>query len=100
MRALAASSFLLLASCAIESEQIDEVWFACERDSQCRIVQAVTCSLMPVNRRYARSFAEWTARTRRQDIPTGPCPEGKVHYSAECEDARCTSSGTLRPSFR
>jgi hypothetical protein len=87
---------LLVAGCAVESEQIHESWFVCERDSQCKVLQDATCTLTPVNRRYARSLADWMARTHWDEVKTGRCPESIIRYYPECEDARCSSHAVLR----
>lgn len=82
---------LLAASCASDFVMIDAAWFACERDAECTILQDVTCTLTPVNRRYEDELAVWRARRSDGRTRDGACPASPVRYVAECDDSRCSS---------
>lgn len=50
------------------------------------------CSLIPINRRYARSYTAWVRRYRASQVAFEPCAPNEFRYDAVCESARCSSS--------
>jgi hypothetical protein len=91
-------SALLFAACGARSVplQIQEVWFACDNDRQCTILEDPRCTLVPINSRYARSFADWVRLYRPAQVSPGHCPNGAFEYEPVCEANRCSSS-LVRP---
>ena len=64
------ASCLLLAGCArpIVALDINDSWFECDRNRECTILKDPRCQLIPINRRYADSFAAWVRRNRSQQV--------------------------------
>lgn len=77
--------------------EIKESWFACGDDRECTVLEDPRCSLIPINRRYARSFADWVRRYRAAQVSSEPCARRNFRYHAVCESARCSSS-LVRPA--
>jgi hypothetical protein len=88
----------LLLGCAPRTtpNQIQEAWFACGNDRECVILEDPRCTLIPIHRRYARSFADWVRLYRAQQVTSRPCSQGRFRYEAICEERRCSSS-LVRP---
>jgi hypothetical protein len=72
--------------------EIDESWFACDADRDCTVLEDPRCTLMPISRRYARTFAEWVRLYRPSQVAADPCPRSRFRYEAVCESQRCSSS--------
>lgn len=89
---------LLAAACAprVVPFEIQEAWFACGDDRECTVLEDPRCSLLPINRRYARSYAAWVRRYRPSQVASEPCAPNEFRYDAVCESARCSSS-LVRP---
>jgi hypothetical protein len=80
-------------------------WFACRRDAQCMFVQdPADCSRLPINKRYAASFAQHLTIDGGAKLVGAECDRelpgtrtarsvvvGRLEYLAICEDARCSS---------
>lgn len=82
----------LLVGCATpQLGPLDETWFACSHDRQCRIIEDPICALVPINKRYAKPFAEHVRVAHPLELATGPCPSQAVRYRALCGAGRCTS---------
>ncbi len=89
---------LLAAACGPRFVPLDirETWFACGEDRDCTVLEDPRCSLIPINRRYARDFAKWVRRYRAAQVSVEPCARRKLRYDSVCESARCSSS-LVRP---
>lgn len=89
---------LLAAGCGARFVPLDiqESWFACGDDRECTVLEDPRCSLIPINRRYARDFADWVRRYRATQVSAHPCARRAFRYDAVCESARCSSS-LVRP---
>ena len=83
-----------LAGCAGPPEielAIAPEWFECRRDRECAIVEDPRCGLVPMNERYAASFAGWVRRTYPQSSERQPCVAPAFRYGAVCNARRCSS---------
>jgi hypothetical protein len=91
---------LLLVGCVNEPiGPFDETWFGCTRDRNCEILEDPTCMLIPINRRYAKPFAQRMRLEHRLEIGAENCRKSQIrYYDAVCENDRCTS--TLRRPAR
>ena len=89
-----AASSLLLAGCGprIVALDISGSWFECGRDRECTILEDPRCQLIPINRRYADSFAAWVRRYRAEQVRDEPCVRNDSEYLASCDSGRCTSN--------
>jgi hypothetical protein len=96
---------LLFAGCAVPRAELDGSWFACSRDAQCAFMQdPADCSRVPINKRYAASFARHLRIDGGANQAGAECDRetsaaraarsivvGRLEYLAICEDARCSS---------
>ena len=91
---LIACAALLAAGCGprIIDLDIQAMWFGCERQRECTIVEDPRCGLMPINRRYADSYVAWVRRHHADEVKSAPCARNAFRYDAICEDARCSSN--------
>ena len=93
-----ATAALLCAGCAagcgprVIPLQIENAWFACTEDRECVVLEDPRCTLVPINRRYAQSFADWVRRYRAPQVRSAPCGPRRFGYAPICESERCSSS--------
>src|SRR5688572_22827836 len=89
-----AASSLLLVGCGprLIALEISDSWFECSRHRECMILEDPRCQLVPMNRRYADSFATWVRRNRAQQVSNEPCVWNHSQYLPSCDSGRCTSN--------
>jgi hypothetical protein len=94
---------VLLAGCTRNAFFIDAAWFECRRDRDCAIIDDTTCTLVPINKAYARSFVDWMRRNHPERVSDEPCRPSAIRYLPMCDAARCSSklaepAAALQPS--
>lgn len=94
------TSALLLAGCAPRTIpiQVQNTWFECKTDRECTILEDPRCTLVPINRRYADSFAAWVRLYRPDDVRSSPCAGNALQYESICDESRRCSSSVIRPN--
>lgn len=85
---------LLLCGCGSRTIPLQgqDAWFACENRRECIILEDPTCTLIPINRLYVRSFEDWVRRNHASELASAPCNPPRLQYEAVCEAQRCSSS--------
>jgi hypothetical protein len=70
---------------------LNESWFECSHARECEILEDPACRRIPINKHYAKPFAQHVRVDMPRRVATGPCPPPQARYRAVCEDRRCTS---------
>ena len=70
---------------------LDDSAFECSQARECEILEDPACRLIPINKHYAKPFAQHVRVDLPGSVVEGPCPLRQARYRAVCEDRRCTS---------